>query len=209
MATEENVFETIELLSGVNAVVESSTVDNSCVAVKSDIVVADEIAPVVSLKPVLDVSFTRVALEDSPEVITPVAGVGVAAVFRDDDRDGNDENLEYTRGDEDECKYVTADNKLAEGESLKLEYTVPILVDVNTKRLLSVKTIDSDPNLTLFAELEVETEDLLAKRVLSVDMSLVVLADDIRVLMLSWEELKPFADDVVMASEVAGEDEVK
>ena len=102
MATEEKVFETIELLSGANAVVAPSTVDNSCVAVKSGIVVADEIASLVSLKPVLDVSVRRVALEDSPEVITPVAGVDVAAVFRDDDRDGNDENLEYTRGNEDE-----------------------------------------------------------------------------------------------------------
>ena len=86
---------------------------------------------------------------------------------------------------------------------------MPILVDVKTKRLLSVKTIDSDPDLMLFAELEDETEDLLATRVLSVDMSLVVLADDICVLILSWEELKPFADDVVMASEVVAEDEVK
>ena len=102
MATEEKVFETTELLSGVNAVVASSTVDNSCVAVKSGIVVADEIASLVPLKPIVDVSFTRVALEDSPDVITPVAGVDVAAVFRDDDRDANDENLEYTRGDEDE-----------------------------------------------------------------------------------------------------------
>ena len=86
---------------------------------------------------------------------------------------------------------------------------MPILVDVNTKRLLPVTTIDSDPDLMLFAELEVETEDLLATRVLSVDMSLVVLAGDICVLILSWEELKPFADDVVMASEVAGKGEVR
>lgn len=86
---------------------------------------------------------------------------------------------------------------------------MPILVDVNTKRLLSVKTIDSDPDLMLLAELEVETEDLLVTRVLSVDIRLVVLADNICVLIISWEELKPFADDVVMASEVAGEDEVK
>ena len=198
MATVEKVLETLDKLSGVNAVFASATVDNSCVAVKSGIVVADEI---VSLKPVLDnlkdVSFTRAVLDDSPLGLTPVARIDEAAVFRDGNRDENDENLEYTWEDEDGC------------ESLKDECTMPALVDVNgnTKRLLSVKTIDSDPGIMLFGERKVETEMLLSASVLLVDIRLVVLSDDICVLVLSWEE--PFADDVVMASEVAREDEVE